>query len=222
MKSRLQCVLQNIFFVSLVLATDESIAQKASLIMNPEVAIALELLKSSYSSTTTQIIERACFDKINNVFDHSKGDVMKDNLVNLIEFWMSIDQFVLIPEPNRKTLANSIVEYKMTTMRSTYVKRRFEISFNDGVGHMFMLLITLNADVNRKNVIIWEKLVLVSEFIPSKPYTIVTESDCNLLGCDRTDTIVYLPAVVTNDHINTIITMNMNAFSGLYAQKAIT
>lgn len=85
-----------------------------------------------------------------------------------------------------------------------------------------MLVIALEPHENRPNVLKWDKTLLTSTFVPSAPYTIVTESDCNLFGCDRTDTIVYLPATLTDGHVNAMINMNLNILNTFDKSRMIS
>lgn len=60
----------------------------------------------------------------------------------------------------------------------------------------------------------WEKYLLKSKFVPAPSHVIVTESDCNILSCDRTDKIVYLPTALNTAHIQDIVAMNVNMLIG--------
>jgi hypothetical protein len=84
-----------------------------------------------------------------------------------------------------------------------------------------MLVLTLTPHPTKPNVLQWSKYVLSTEFEPAAPYVIVTQSDCNLLSCDRSDEIVYLPVTVTDTHIRSIIDLNLNMMSGFTKQNLI-
>ena len=179
---------------------------------NPEIAVAIEVLKALKTTSETKISERYDqfgFTSINNVMEHSRGAVWTHNLNELIKLWLNDGGFNSISDSNKNILAKAIAEYSLLIQDEQYRKQRFDLSFNDGVGKLFMMILTLEPHPTKPNAIKWEKLVLESHFKPAPSYVIITESDCDILSCDRTDKIVYMPVTVSDVHIHALLNMNL-------------
>lgn len=190
----------------------EAINDVASVMGNPELAASVELLKSIRSESSTTMSERheqAGFMRMNHVYDYSNGAIYKNKLDKLVSVWLNDDIFNFLSPKHKTLLTNAIEEYALQYDCETYNKQKFELSFNNGKGKLFIIMLSLTPHITNTDVILWGKYILSTDFEPAPPYVVVTHSDCNLLSCDRYDEIVYLPVAMTDAHINSIINMNI-------------
>ena len=119
-------------------------------------------------------------------------------------------------------LSYCIKEYALQIIEDTYYKKKFDLSFNDGHGHLYLFTLVLAPHPSKSNALKWEKSILCTDFTPAAPYVIVTNSDCNIFSCDRYDEIVYLPVSVTNTHIDSIIDLNLEMMSQINGKNMIS
>jgi hypothetical protein len=190
----------------------ESLSDAASVIGSPEIKSAIEVLKAFKQESSTSISERyepAGFESLNNVMSHGKGAVLSSNLDKLINLWLEDESFKTFDSAYKKVISLAMREFAIQVAEEPYINQKFDLSYNNGQGTLFLMSITLTPHKQRSDVFLWEKYLLMSTFRPSKPYVIITETDCNIINCDRTDHIVYLEASITDAHIRSLIDLNV-------------
>ena len=205
-------------------AFGEAFTSAAGVVGDPRVQAAIETLKAFKTESSTSIGERydpAGFEFIHNVIVHGTGATYSYNLDKLVALWLEDDAFKGVEETYKKVVSLAMREYALQVSSEPYLNQKFDLSYNNGQGSLFLMTVALVPHHEHKNVFLWERYLLVSSFRPSKPYVIVTHSDCDILSCDRTDQIVYLEASITDAHIRSIIDLNIN-FLGRFNQLAIS
>ncbi|AYV78538.1 MAG: hypothetical protein Edafosvirus17_14 [Edafosvirus sp.] len=204
--------------IQLVFAKElaDSVKSVAGTIASPEVKASIEVLEALRTTSSTKISDRyepAGFTYFVNTMDYSRGAIHADNLDKQIKFWLSDKIFNGIPQVYHNILPQAIEEYSLQVMDEEYHKQKYELSFNNGAGTLFMLQLMVTPHPTKANVMRWEKYLLMSSFKPSAPYVIVTKSKCNILKCSADDKIVYMPVSMTDSHIRTVIDLNLQILS---------
>lgn len=192
----------------LVSAMDDA----AAILKNPAIAASIEILKSIKSESSSSIGPRqdqGGFSKIHNTLDHSHGAVYVNKLDELMQLWLTDDLFALFPTEHKTFLSYSLKEYALQLQGDDYYKKKFDLSFNNGKGHLYLFTLIIAPHPTKPNAVKWEKSILYTDFIPAASYVIVTHSDCDIFSCDRHDEIAYMPIHVTNTHIDSIIDLNL-------------
>ncbi|AKI80532.1 hypothetical protein QJ850_gp167 [Acanthamoeba polyphaga mimivirus] len=195
----------------------DTIGKVGALLENPAVMTAIEVLKSLKSESSTTISDRydqTGFLSINNNYDYSKGAVLISRMDELISHWLNDNTYDFITDGQKKTISKALKEYTLQLAEDPYYKQKYELSFNDGKGSLFMMILSVSPHPTNINAIRWEKYILQTDFVPAPSYVIITESDCDILSCDRTDKIVYLPTVLNQAHMDQIISMNLGMLTG--------
>lgn len=180
---------------------------------HPEIAAAIEILKNFKTESSTVMgpkQDQVGFKYFHNVHDHGYGSVNLNKLDQLIKLWLDDETFDFLSDTYKKILSSATKEYSLQVFEDVYHKQKFNLFFNDGKGSLFMLMLTLSPHPTLSNVVKWEKFLIQTNFEPAPSYIIVTTSDCNILSCDRSDEIVYMPVVMTNEHIDNIIKLNID------------
>jgi len=187
---------------------------------SPELKAALELLHTESSTTISTIYEQTGFYSLTNVFDAVSGVVDYNQVSTLVKFWLDSPDFNILPEIQRKAIARTIQELMMFKLNNKKKipsqTKKFELQFSDGNGKIIMLFIAFTPIGD--NELMVEKYLITTSFEVAPPYVIVTESDCNILYCNREDRIVYMSARITDGHTATIINMNIGFMIGLSKQ----
>jgi hypothetical protein len=191
-----------------------------SSIGTPVLDTVIDILRTETSTTISDMHEQTGFYSITNVFDAVSGVIDYDKVGELIKFWLDSPEFDMFPEIKKKAISRSIQElmiFKTNNKKKIPSQtKKFELQFSDGNGKILLLFIRLTSIEN--NELLVEKYLVTTTFEVAPPYVIVTESDCNILSCDRTDNIVYMPARITDAHTTTIINMNIGFMIGLSNQ----
>ncbi|AYV83388.1 MAG: hypothetical protein Hyperionvirus6_69 [Hyperionvirus sp.] len=178
----------------------------------PEIAGLIETIKTLSSTsqlTTSMVYDQSGFTEISNSLDYSRGEILKVNFDMLVRDWLNDPILGTIPEQYKKVLPVAMKEYSYQLVNTEYEKQKYELSFNNGNGLLFMFHILLSPSNAGDHALRYEKHVLVSKFKAAAPYVLITESDCDLLGCDLTTNFVYTEAKINDAHIKTILDMNM-------------
>lgn len=187
---------------------------------SPELKAALELLHTESSTTISTIYEQTGFYSLTNVFDAVSGVIDYNQVSNLVNFWLDSPDFNSLAEIQKKALARTIQELMMFKLNNKKKipsqTKKFELQFSDGNGKIIMLFIAFTPIGDGELMV--EKYLITTSFEVAPPYVIVTESDCNILSCNREDRIVYMPARITDGHTATIINMNIGFMIGLSKQ----
>jgi hypothetical protein len=186
-------------------------------VINPKVKAAIEILSLLKGESSTKIGDRQDqpgFSSIQNNYDYGHGSVVISTLNDLILFWLDDDVYNFLNKEQINIISKSLAEYTFQLPMDPFHKQKYELSFSNGQGSIFMMIINFAPHPTNKNAIKWEKFVLKTDFIPAPSYVIITESDCNILSCDRTDKIVYLPIIITKNHIEDIVRMNIEMLIG--------
>lgn len=192
---------------------EKTISTVANMMGSPEVAMAIETLKALRTESTTTIGQRhdqIGFKMLNNGADFGLGLVAIENLNLLINEWLNDDVFTFLDPKYKKILSNAVKEYSLQIKTETFIKQTYRLSFNDGKGNLFMLMLMFDPHPTQPNALKWKKFLLWSSFEPTPPYVIVTHSDCNIFFCDRSDEIVYLPTVFTDAHMQSLVNIHIN------------
>jgi hypothetical protein len=203
----------------------DTLANAATVLGDPILAGSLSALKelqTTSDKSIDQYTERAGFDQLHNIMDHGYGAVHVHKLDLLIKVWLGDSTFNALSEKYKDILSRTMKEYAMMIATEEYHKQVFDISFADGKGNMVMLWLKFTPHETNKNALLWEKYVISASFAPSAPFVVVTESDCSIFSCDSESRVVYMPATLTDAHINTVVQTNINmimSFSA-YARKA--
>jgi len=213
-----------------VFVSSETLASKvkdaAEVLGNDQVSKAVEVLKAIRPETSTSIsarVEPVGFLSIDNSISHGIGVVAGYNIDVLIKNWMSDSSFVELSQSYRDLFSSAMRDYAIQVKDEAYTQKRMELHFHDSVGTLVMLSLDLVPHKTKTNTYHWEIFLVRSKFAPAQPYVVVTTSDCNLFSCDRQDEIVYMPATLTDSHINSIINLNIGFIMGFnnYAQNAV-
>ena len=187
---------------------------------SPELKAALELLHTESSTTISDMHEQTGFYSLTNVFDVSSGVIDQNNIGMMVKFWLDSSDFNMLSDIQKKLISRSIEELLMFKINNKKKipsqSKKFELQFSDGKGKILLLFLGFTPLDNGE--IMVEKFLITTTFEVAPPYVIVTESDCNILSCDRTDNIVYMPARITDVHTATIINMNIGFMVGLSRQ----
>lgn len=195
----------------------DTISKVASIASKPEIIAAVELLKTFKQESSLTIGDRKDqmgFWDIQNDYDYVHGSVLIEDMDNLISFWLDDDTYCFLNNHQKNIISRAIKEYTMQIMTDSFYKQKYELSFSDGKGSIFMMILSITPHPVRNNAVKWTKYVLKVDFVPAPSYVIATESSCNLFSCDRTDSIVYLPTVLNGAHIREIVTMNIDMLMG--------
>jgi hypothetical protein len=188
------------------------VKEAAGMIASPEVSAAIEILKAIRTESSRTISERhdkVEFLNINNALDHGYGATYTEKLDELIKFWLEDPVFVSMSMEHKTIISRAIKEYSMQIENERYKKAKYDLSFNDGQGKIFMLVLTIEPHPTISRGVKWEKYIAWTTFKPGPSYVVVTTSDCNILSCDRSDEIVYLPTTITDAHIQALMNMNI-------------
>lgn len=195
----------------------DTIEEAASIIGNPTITAAIKVIEAFKSETSTTISDKKDqhgFLDIHNNYDYGYGSVLISRFDELVNFWLEDDMYSFLTEKQKKILTRSFKEYTIQISQDPYYKQKYELSFSDGKGSIFLMIISIMPHPTNNAAVKWEKYLLKSKFVPAPSYVIVTESDCNILSCDRTDKIVYLPTALNTAHIQDIVAMNVNMLIG--------
>lgn len=191
---------------------------------SPEAAAAIEAISMLKQETSTMISDRhdqAGFASLNHMVDYGRGAVYESKLDALIDIWMNDDILLNIDHKHKMVVINKLKEYTMQIKDEGFFAQRYDLKFNDGSGNLFLMVLSFNPHPTKPNVIKWDKVLMIASFKPAPPYVIITESDCNLLSCDRTDRIEYLPAMLTDAHTHSILQLSMNLLGNSVANNMI-
>lgn len=173
-----------------------------------EILDGLEILKKirpESDSFITNKYDQVGFKKIHNIFDYSYGAVFNHNLDKQFQIWLEDDIFNFISQKDKSKIFKSIEEYTIQFNEEPFHKQKLEITFNEGKGTLIAFLLKLTPHPTKPNVIKWEKYIISSEFEAAQSFIIMTKSKCNILSCKRKDEIVYLPGLITNEHLKSIV-----------------
>lgn len=165
----------------------------------------LKSLQTVSTSTMSERHDQVGFLNMNHIMDHASGDVDIYNLESLVSFWLEDPIFNTIDKKQKNIVIRSLNEYALQIAGSNYNTKRYDMSFNDGKGTLFLFIVSFQHHKTNEHAVKWEKFIMSSHFTPAHAYVIITESNCNLLSCDTYDRIEYLPTTLTNDHINSIL-----------------
>jgi len=170
----------------------------------------LKNFKTESSMTIGPKQDQVGFKYLHNVHDHAYGSVSLNKLDQLIKIWLDDETLEFLSDKYKKILSSAMKEYSLQMFEDTYHKQKFELSFSDGKGSLFMLMLTLSPHPTLPNVLKWEKFLLETNFEPAPSYIVITTSDCDFFSCDRFDEIVYMPTVMTNLHMNDIVKLHID------------
>ncbi|XWV26722.1 hypothetical protein QJ857_gp0333 [Tupanvirus soda lake] len=190
----------------------EKVEKVAAIIGNPKVAAAIEIikaLKTESSSTISERKDQTGFLNIQNNYEYGHGAVLISKMEQLISFWLNDNTYIFLTMEQKNTVSKALTEYTFQIAEDPFYKQKYELSFSDGRGSIFMMVLSFEPHPTNPNAVKWQKHILKSNFVPAPSYVIVTESDCNIFSCDRSDHIVYLPAVLNKGHIEEIVRINM-------------
>lgn len=198
-----------------VYSIGKNVQATASVLGSPEIANVISVLKSLKTESSTTMSERhkqEGFASLRNIYDYSYGAIYYSNIEKLVELWLEDNIFDYLSHVHKKILINSLKEYALqfVSIEDKYHKQKFELVFNNGKGSLFFLMLTLSAHPSNSSALKWEKYIVWSEFEPAPPYVVVTKSKCNIVSCKRSDEIVYLPATITDTHIQSIVKLNLD------------
>jgi hypothetical protein len=171
------------------------------IVENPKLVAAIELLKSIRTETNKTIKEKynqKGFLRTHDIYDYSYGSVIKYKLRLLVNLWLDDTQIAFLPTSYKNILKNAMSEFEMQIMDEPYHKHNYELSFNNGTGTLFMLILSLAPHPTLTNTVKWTKTFMWTEFEPASSYIIVTHTQCDLFSCNKTDEIVYLPTIMTD------------------------
>lgn len=194
-------------------AQEEEARISALAAVSPETAAALEALQILKRETSTTISDRhdqVGFASLEHVVDYSRGSVYESKLDQLIDIWLNDDIMSSIEPRHKAIVVNKLKEYALQVKDEDYKTQRYDLKFNDGAGKMFLVVISFKPHPTKQNAIKWDKVLMTASFKPAPPYVIITETDCDLLSCDRTDRIEYLPAMLTDAHTQSILQISMD------------
>jgi len=203
---------------------DETIAMSPLAAVSPEAAATLEalsILKTESSTTISDRHDQVGFKTLEHMVDFSRGSVYESKLDTLIDLWLD-DDIMLSIEPRHKAIVvRKLKEYALQIKDENFHTQRFDLKFNDGAGKLFLLVLSFQPHPTKENAVRWNKVLMSAFFEPAPPYVIITESDCSILSCDRTDRIEYLPAMLTDAHTQSILQLSMNLLSTNQASNMI-
>jgi hypothetical protein len=173
----------------------------------PELQQVFSMLKTETTTTIHDPVYPAGFTSLHTGIDHNQGAIKKENIPQLFDIWLT--NVARTPE-SIQNIKNFIQLYMIQDVYDPLEKTVFQFSFDDGHGQLYFLRMVLAPHETIEDVVRWETLAWYSDFTPAKPFTIVTKSKCNILSCKSTDKIVYMEAVITQDHINTVANLGIN------------
>jgi len=202
-------------------------ASKTAAIMavSPEAAATLEalsILKSESSTTISDRHDQAGFAELNHMVDYGRGSVHESKIDALINIWLNDDILANINPKHKAVVMSKLNEYAIQVKDENFHTQRYDLKFNDGAGHLFLMILSFRPHPTKPNVIKWDKVLMVASFKPAPPYVIITESDCDLLSCDSTDRIEYLPAMLTDAHTQSILQVSMNLLGNTQSTNMIS
>lgn len=192
--------------------------------VSPEAAAAVEaisVLKSETSTTISDRHDQAGFAALDHMVDYTRGAIHEDKLDKMIDLWLSDDILSSIEPRHKNVVIHKLKEYSLQIKEADFRTQRYDFKFNDGVGNLFLVIISFKPHQFKQNVVTWDKVLMTASFKPAPPYVIITESDCNLLSCDRTDRIEYMPAMLTDAHTNSLLQISANLLSAQQATNMI-
>jgi hypothetical protein len=186
---------------------------------DPRLAAAIELIKNLKTESSTSIGQvhdaKAGFYEFDTSFEISSGVILSKNIDRLMKLWLSGSFFDSMPSIYKTVLSDSIEEVALQMENTNYVKQSFSIHFQDGRGTIHMMIIMLEYDQGL-NGIRWTKQLLVGGFVPARDWVIITHASSNFLSSSRTDEIVYLPPIMSLDHIKQYIEINKQMILSFY------
>jgi hypothetical protein len=218
-----------IIYLSMVQAqetehVEETITMSPLAAASPETAAALEaltILKTESSTTISDRHDQVGFKTLEHIVDYSRGSIYEAKLDTLIDLWLSDDILSSIEPRHKAIVISKLKEYALQIKDENFHTQRFDLKFNNGAGKLFLLVLSFQPHPTKPNAIKWDKVLMTAFFEPAPPYVIITESDCNIISCDRTDRIEYLPAMLTDAHTQSILQLSMNLLSTHQASNMI-
>lgn len=178
---------------------------------NPELAAVIEIMKiiKTEKSTTISAVHDAKigFYEFDTSLEFASGTILQHKLHLLLDIWFSDDIFDHMPDAYKKALVNAINEASLQMKNTAYQRHQYSINFHDGKGKINMLVIMFESS-ELSNGIRWTKQILNGGIVPARDWIVVTHSKSNILGSKRKDEIVYLPPVLSLDHIRNFLEIN--------------
>lgn len=191
---------------------EDTFLKIAGLAGSPELSATLAVLqsfKTESSSTISNINQGVGFKSIYNRIQHNSGDISKQSIGKLFQHLLKDDAFVEIADIYKKIITRTIEEYAFICDEGEFKKQEFSISYENGKGMMYYIVMSLSPSPLVKDAIRYMYYITSSLFEPAQPYVVITHSDCNILSCNRADQIVFLPATITDAHMKSLVDINI-------------
>lgn len=182
----------------------------------------IKLLRSESSLTIGSLNKGEGFTDLSNTLEMSHGSILIDSIPQLLELFIDDDMFQKVNPEIKNSIKKTIREYSLQLKEDKYKKQKQSLNFHDGYGVYYMIIVSFDPHPKRTDAVLWSTQILYGSFVPSHDWVIVTESDCNILSCDRVDRISYLPAKITDGHMRAIVNINADMLNGFSNDKQIS
>jgi hypothetical protein len=205
-----------LIFSLLVLSVKCNTEQKImSAVVAPEMAAALEIaekIKTTHKREISDIKGSSGFLELKITSFFEKSDILSENLDLIIKYSIDDLEGNKLPENIKKSISRSL---KLKTLALIKIKNNvivYDLAFNDGEGKLFYINFEFEPHPTVNNAIIWKRYFWISKVKPSPQYIVVSSSDCDIFSCDYEQHIEYLPAVLTQNHIEELMNINKMFF----------
>lgn len=174
----------------------------------------IQSVRPETSSSISQITDQSGkFDYVKNLMEYNYGDILPENIDKLFKLFLEDNMFETIADDYKLLISKTIKRHSLQVVdsNSEFKAQKFQMIYQNEQGSMFIILFHLKPSPVVEGAVRYTYSIISTYFKPSRPYYILTSTDCDLFSCDRTDSIVYMPATITTADINAIIQMNINS-----------
>jgi len=172
----------------------------------------LDKIKRTTSTEITVPSHSDSFRILNNHLNRQTGAVFKTNINKLVNIFLK--DFSNLIDADMNNAIQKYVDLIPLQIDNNFKNYQMKFNFHNGNGNMIILMFVFSQHKN-ENAVHYDVVTIKTDFEPSPPFVIVTDSDCDIMSCDRTDTIRYLPPVISENHIRAIIELNLGFMSNL-------
>ena len=170
-----------------------------------------ELLKRTSSEKMSDITDRKGFEYF--VMSITRDEKYVKDLMKEIDVMMNDDYMKHFSQEFKDDTIKFFKEINDNIIL-THGKRRmkFDLHFTNEKGLMEMFKYSV-TELEDNNGYFIDKTIIISDFTPSKPYTIVSYSYSNMVRDEYSEDIRYLPNVFTMEHLDFILKVSGSLLS---------
>jgi hypothetical protein len=194
-----------LFFISLLSLSYGSIEALESALTVVEI---LDKMKQTHSTEISALHNGEGFAQLNNKLEKTSGAIFIDNLDKLLNIWIE-DARISTNQEIKNAIDKLQRHLSLQVSYEGFEDTQVRFGFNDDNGMMVLFMIKFSKH-EKRNAIYYKKIAIITDFIPSRKSVVVTDMDCDIFSCDRTDSIIYMAPSITKEHIDAILELNIN------------